>query len=189
MDKPNPSSPRSFSEKKHWNLRCTGNRITQERNWQQCIKYACSNYNIKIDFLVIPSHAYKALAKYPTMSKQGNGGWINYFYPVSDSDSESILQMKTRKRWLKFKSVSHNHFFVLILIGQKHQWGDINVWSWPHIKRHWGTPKFDVDFHLAFKHGKLLGSFSFHVYSVGNKILFVWSVESLKTSRTTTSWL
>lgn len=67
--------------------------MTLDRNQQQCIKYAGPNYNIKIDFLLIPSHAYKALAIYPTMSKQGNGGWINYFCTVSDSYSESILQM------------------------------------------------------------------------------------------------
>lgn len=41
---------------------------------------------------------------------------------------------------------------------------------------------FDLDFHFAFKHGKLLGNFSFHVLSVGNKILFFsdqWDVIKL----------
>lgn len=73
-----------------------------------------------------------------------------------------------------------SHFFVLTIMYHKHQWEDGNVWSWPHIKRHWATPRFDLDFHSALKCWHLLGNFSFHVYSLGNKILFVRPVQSLK---------
>jgi hypothetical protein len=69
-----------------------------DRNQQQCIKYACPNYIIKIDFVSSPTHAYKALAIHPTMSKQSNGGWINSFDSISVSYSESIPQIQTRNR-------------------------------------------------------------------------------------------
>lgn len=54
-------------------------------NQQQCIKYACPDYNMKIDFSLISSYAYKALTMHTTMSKQGSGGHIHDFSSVCDS--------------------------------------------------------------------------------------------------------
>lgn len=119
---------------------------------------------------------------HPTMSKQRNGGSINSFDSLSATLKALFKYIpEIGDKSLKvFHRFPPSHFFILTIMYHKHQWEDGNVWSQPHIKRHWATPKFDLDFHSALKRRHLLGNFSFHVYSLGNKILFVRPVQSLK---------
>lgn len=114
-----PPKNMEISDSQGTELCCMENR--------KCIKYACPDYNVKIDSPLPPSYVYEALTMPPTTSKERSGGRSHYVSSVTDSPSfcyRSKHNSNVDQKWvttIKLKKIqglqhfSYNHFLLKLI--------------------------------------------------------------------------